>query len=279
MANNTTINSELFQDLLVRSQIALYENSVARSVATVFDYPQGAGNQVSVPVWAGMTSSKPGEGTAPSASDANTVSKTIALEEHVVYNQVTDFLRDSASEDVIATLANQSGLALAEGLDAELIALFADAAITQSVGSAGTDNTVNDIMKAAAILRSNKYNGPMFAVVNPKQAFGIKSALTATNSYQNSTSVADAVMSQYFVGNIAGVTILEHAGVGVDVNDDATGCVFAPGAFGLAQRGGVTMETERKAKERATDVVMTAVAGAGIIRPELAVAIVGDAVL
>jgi len=276
MANTTTLNSELFQNLLVQSQIALYENSIARSVTTVFDYPAGSGNQVDVPIWAGMSSSKPGEGTAPSASDANTSTKSITLEEHVVWSQVTDFLRDSANENVIASLANQSGLALAEGLDDELIGLFSDAAITQSVGTAGTDNSVNDIMKAAATIRANKYNGPLFAVLNPKQAYGIKAALTATTSYQNSTSVADAVMSNYFVGSIAGVTVLEHANVTIDGSDDATGCVFAPMAFGLAQRGGVSMETMRQAKERATDVVMTAVEGAGILRPELEVQIIGD---
>lgn len=279
MANNTTINSELFQNLLVQSQIALYENSIARSVTTVFDYPAGSGNQVDVPIWAGMSSSKPGEGTAPSAADANTSTKSITLEEHVVWSQVTDFLRDSANENVIASLASQSGLALAEGIDAELIGLFGNAAITQTVGTAGTDNSVNDLMKAAATIRANKYNGPLVAVLNPKQAYGIKAAMTATSSYQNSTGVADAVMSQYFVGQIAGVTILEHAGVSIDINDDATGCVFAPMAFGLAQRGGVSMETMRQAKERATDVVMTAVAGAGILRPELAVQIIGDAAL
>lgn len=277
MANTTSINSELFQNLLVQSQIALYENSVARSVATVFDYPAGAGKVVSVPVWAGMSSSKPGEGTAPSASDANTTSVSIALAEHVVYNQVTDFLRDSASEDVISTLANQSGMALAEGLDAELIALFAT--VTQSLGAAGTDNTVNDLMKASAMIRANKHQGPLFAILNPKQAYGVKAALTATNNYQNSSSVADAVMSNYYVGTIAGITVLEHAGVEIDVNDDAIGCVFAPQAFGLAQRGGINMETDRQAKERATDVVMTAVAGTAILRPELAVKIVGDAAL
>jgi N4-gp56 family major capsid protein len=277
MANTTSINSELFQNLLVQSQIALYENSVARSVATVFDYPAGAGKTVSVPVWAGMSSSKPGEGTAPSASDANTTSVSIALAEHVVYNQVTDFLRDSASEDVISTLANQSGMALAEGLDAELIALFAS--VTQSLGAAGTDNTVNDLMKASAMIRANKHQGPLFAILNPKQAYGIKAALTATTNFQNASSVADAVMSNYFVGTIAGITVLEHAGVAVDGDDDAIGCVFAPQAFGLAQRGGINMETDRQAKERATDVVMTAVAGTAIIRPELAVKIVGDAAL
>lgn len=279
MSNNTTNNSELFQDLLVASQFALYESSVARAVAQVFDYPVGAGKQVSVPVWAGMTASKPGEGVAPSAADANTNSKTITLAEHVTYAQVTDFLRDSASENVIGSLASQMGLALAESLDAELIALFSNVAITNSVGSAGADNSVADLMKAAAMIRAAKYRGPLFAVLNPKQAYGIKAAMTATNSYQNATMTGSEVLGQYFVGQIAGITILEHAGVSADVTDDATGCVFAPAAFGVAQRGGVTMETERKAKERATDVVMTLVGGAGIIRPELAVKVIGDAVL
>ena len=279
MANTTSVNSELFQNLLVQSQYAMYENSIARAVATVFDYPANAGKVVSVPIWAGITAATPNEGVAPNAADANTNSKTITLREHVVYSQVTDMLRDSAQESVITALANQSGLALAESLDKEIIALFSDAGITQSVGAAGSDNTVADLMKAAAILRANKHSGPIFAVLNPKQAYGIKAAMTATNSYQNATMVGSDVLGQYFVGQIAGITILEHANVAVDANDDATGCVFAPSAFGLAQRGGVSMEEQRQAAARATDLVLTAVAGAGILRPEMAVKIVGDAAL
>jgi N4-gp56 family major capsid protein len=277
MANTTSINSELFQNLLVQSQFALYENSIARAVATVYDYPVGAGKVVQIPVWAGITSTKPGEGTAPSAADTNTTSKTVTLAEHVAYAEVTDFLRDSASEDVIASLAAQMGLALAEGLDKELIDLFTT--VTNSVGSAGSENSVTDLMKAAATIRSNKYQGPLFAVLNPKQAYAIKAAMTATNSYQNATMVGSEVLGQYFVGQIAGITILEHAGVAVDSGDDAIGCVFAPGAFAIAQRGGVSMETQRNAAKRSTDVVETVVAGAGLIRPELAVKIIGDAAL
>lgn len=276
MANTTSINSELFQNLLVQSQYALYENSIARQVATVFDYPVGAGKTVSVPIWAGITSQKPNEGVAPSAADTNTNSKTINLAEHVVYAQVTDFLRDSAQESVITALAAQAGQALAEGLDKELFALFDDGDITQSVGTANNDIVASDIMKAAAIIRANKYTGPLFAVLNPKQAYGIKAAMTATNSYQNANP---GVMSlgQYFVGSIGGVTILESALISVDVDGDSYGCVFAPAAFGLAQRGGVTMEEQRQAAARATDVVMTVVAGAGHLRPELAVKVYGDA--
>ena len=274
MANTTTSNSELFQNLLVQSQFALYENSIARAVSTVFDYPANAGKQVSVPVWAGMTSSKPGEGVAPAPGNTETSTKTVTLAEHVVYNQVTDFLRDSAAENVIASMATQAGLALAEGLDAELIELFSG--VTQFLGAPGAENTVADLMKAAAIIRANKYQGPLFAVLNPLQAYRIKAAMTATTSFQNASSVADTILAQYFVGSIAGITILEHSGVTADVSGDAIGCVFAPAAFGLAQRGGVTMATQRMEKERATDVVMTVVAGAGTLRPELAVQIIGD---
>jgi len=273
MANNTTINSELFQNLLVQSQYALYENSIARAVSTVFDYPVGAGKVVSVPIWAGITASKPGEGTAPSAIDTNTNSKTITLEEHVAYAQVTDFLRDSAQESVITALANQMGLALAESLDKELIALFGSADLTQEVGEFADELTVQKIMQAAARIRANKYTGPLFAVVNPIVAYKMKEVLTATTAYTAISDIGNMALNNGYVGQIAGVTILEHALVNVDGQGQSVGAVFAPSAFGIAQRGGIAMEQERRASARATDVVETVVAGAGILRPELAVKI------
>lgn len=281
MANTTTLNSELFQDLLVQSEIALYEASIARAVSTVYDYPVGAGKTVSVPFYDAITSSKPGEGVAPSAVNTNTNSRTIALEEHVAFAEVTDFLRDSAQENVVASLANQMGLALAEGLDAELLTGFFDTAnnataagITNLVGTDELSNTVNNLMRAAAIIRAAKYQGPMFAVLHPQQAFEIKQAMTAVNSFQAASTVGDGVLSNYFVGQIAGITILEHPGVAVDAGV-ASGAVFTPTAFGLAQRGGVNIETERNAAKRSTDVVETVVAGVGILRPQLVVRVIG----
>jgi N4-gp56 family major capsid protein len=281
MSNNTTINSELFQDLLVQSEIALYEASIARAVSTVYDYPVGAGKTVSIPFYDAIVSSKPGEGVAPGAVNTNTNSRLINLEEHVAFAEVTDFLRDSAQENVIASLANQMGLALAEGLDAELLLGFFDtesnataAGITNSVGANNAVNTVDDLMKAAAIIRAAKYQGPMFAVLHPQQAFEVKKAMTATNSFQAASTVGDTILSNYFVGQIAGITILEHPGVLVDAGV-ARGAVFTPSSFGVAQRGGINMETQRNAAKRSTDVVETVVAGVGILRPNLVVRVLG----
>lgn len=273
MSNNTTINSELFQNLLVQSEYALYENSIARAVSQVYDYPVGAGKVVSVPFWDGIESSKPGEGVAPTSVNTNTNSKTINLEEHVAFAKVTDFLRDSAQESVVTALSDQMGLALAEGLDKELIALFGSQSLTQEVGEFADELTVQKIMQAAARIRANKYTGPLFAVVNPLIAFKMKEVLTATNAFTSNTVIGNQALTNGFIGQIAGVTILEHALCTVDGQGQSVGAVFAPTAFGIAQRGGVAMETERHAASRATDVVMTVVAGAGILRPEMAVKI------
>jgi hypothetical protein len=277
MSNSTSNNSELFQNLLVQSQFALYENSIARAVATVFDYPVGAGKQVSVPVWAGITATTPGEGVAPSAADTNTTSKTIALEEHVVYAEVTDFLRDSAQENVIATLGNQSGLALAESLDKALIAQFANAT-GGSLGSAGTELAITDILKAAATIRANKYTGRMVAIVSPLQAYALKAAAVGTAAIAGA-NLQNRALDAYYVTSVGGVDIYESSLIVADGSGDAIGCVFAPSAFGLAQRGAVTMEEQRNAAKRSTDVVMTAVAGCGTLRPELAVKLTFDATI
>jgi hypothetical protein len=101
----------------------------------------------------------------------------------------------------------------------------------------------------------------------------MKSVLTATTAYTAISDIGNMALTNGYIGQIAGVTILEHALVPVDGEGQSIGCVFAPSAFGIAQRGGVAMETERKAAQRATDVVETVVAGAGILRPELAVQI------
>lgn len=282
MSNTTSINSELIATLIGQAQFAAYEQSIARQLVSVFDLPAGAGKSVQVPVWSAVSASLITDESAASAADTNTTSATITLAEHVVYHRITNMLRDSASADVFAQLGDQSGRAIAESLDGQVFTLFDNvtgntAILTQSVGSAGADNTPQDIMKAAAILRGNKLTGPFYAVLHPKQAYGIKANLTATTSYTNSTALGSEVLSMGYIGELAGVRIFESALVPVDGSDDATGCVFAPSAFGHAMRGTIDVAQQYMAAERATDLVLTGVAGAQILQATHAVRVIGDA--
>ena len=159
MANNTTINSELFTNLLAEAQFAAYENSIARQIVTPFDYPANAGKTLQIPVYSAVTAGDLTEGTAPSAADTNTTSVTVTLGEIGTYFQVTDMLRDSAERDVIADLGAQAGRALAEKMDSDVFALFNS--FSASVGTEDSAITVNNIFDAVATLRENKIVGPL----------------------------------------------------------------------------------------------------------------------
>lgn len=266
MANTTSINSELFQKLVTAAQFAAYEQSVARQLVTVFDAPLNTGKILQVPVWANIAAQVITDESAASPKDTNTTSVDITLSEHVVYHQVTDMLRDSAYSDVMSQLGDQSGRAIAESMDTQVFANFANlSGSTTAIALASF--TKDDVMDRVAELRANKLTGPFVAVIHPKAANAIKKNLTATSSYTGSGGVADSILSQYFVGQLAGCTIIESplvpyaAGTGV-----ATCAVFAPSALGHAMRGSISMEEQRQAAARATDVVLKAVAGANVLQ-------------
>jgi hypothetical protein len=265
--SNTSINDELFAKLVTQAQFAAYENSVARQLVTVFDAPVNAGKILQVPVWSGISAQLIPDEAAATAKTTNTTSADITLEEHVVYHQVTDMLRDSSYSNVIAQLGDQSGRAIAESLDTQVFGKFSSLTGAGGTAIALASFNITHIMDRVAALRANKLTGPFFAVIHPTAANALKKALTATSAYTANTNVGNDILSNYFVDRVAGCTIIESSlvpyasGTGI-----ATCAVFAPSALGHAMRGTLEMETQRQAASRATDVVMKAVAGANVLQ-------------
>jgi len=269
MANNTTINSELFAPLVTQAQFAAYENSIARQIVTVFDAPVNAGKVLQVPVWSGITAELISDESAATAKDTNTTSQTITLAEHVVYHQITDMLRDSSFSNVMAQIGDQSGRAIAESMDTQVFAQFANFAV--NVGGSGEELTADRILRAAATLRANKLTGPFYAVVHPGAAYNLKKELGAVGAgaaalAAASSNVANRVLDGFYIGTLAGVQIFESALVPT-VSTDRINGVFAATALGHAMRGSIEMNELYLPKERATDVVLKAVAGAAVLQP------------
>lgn len=282
MANNTTINSELFTKLLAEAQFAAYESSVARQLVTAFDYPANAGKVLQVPVYTAVSAAGLTEGSAPSAADTNTTSVDITLGEIGTYFQVTDFLRDSAERDVMADLGAQAGRAIAEKMDTDVFSLFNS--FSSSVGTEDSAITVDNIFEAVATLRANKVVGPLACVLGPRQALQVKKELyNAGGTIASATEVGNDTLRGYYIGNLAGAQIFESSLVKSDLDTDTdtelnmVGAVFAPTAIGHAMRGGIEMETQRQAAARATDIMMTAVTGQAILQNSHGVKIVGSA--
>ena len=280
MSNTTSINSELFANLVTEAQMAAYENSVARQLVTVFDAPVNTGKVLQVPLWDSVSAASLTEGTAASASNTNTTSASITLAEIGVYHQITDMLRDSAYSDVAAQLGASSGRAIAEKIDSNVFSLFSS--FSSDVGpGAGSELTVDHILKGAATLRSRKLTGPFFCVINPLQAYNVKKQLTASGSSNVPalSQVGNDVLSAGYLGTVAGVQVYESALVAIDGSDDAVGGLFHPMALGHAMRGTLTYEATRQAQNRATDLMITAIVGQAVLRSTYGVSLTADASL
>lgn len=278
MSNTTSLNSELFANLVVEAQMAAYEQSVIRQIATVFDAPVNAGKVLQVPVWGAVAAAGLTEGTGATAALTDTTSVEITLSEIGVYHQITDMLRDSSYSNVAAQLGDASGRAIAEKMDADAFALFSG--FTGEAGpGAGAELTAAHIMKAAAILKGRKISGPLFAVITPAQAYAMKAALTATTAYTANTNAGNRALDGYYVGTIGGVTVLESALITPDGSDDAVGAVFSPMGLGTAMRGTISYEATRQAQNRATDLMLTAVTGQKILQAGFGVKLTADSVV
>jgi N4-gp56 family major capsid protein len=284
--NNTDNNSELFANFVADAEYAMYESSVARQLVKTFQVPMNAGKVVQVPVWAAISAQVLTDEEVATAKTTNTTAPTITLKEHVVYNQITDMLRDSSYGDVMTDLAVQSGQAIGESLDTMVFAEFAN--LSSDIGSTSTELTTELILKGAATLRAAKVQGPYFAVVHPNAAFNMKKTLTQTLNYSGSTTIGalsaagNQIQVTGIIGSIGGVTIIESPLVAAVTTGGATayaGAVFAGTAIGLAERGALDMNTLYLPAARATDMVLRAFAGAGTIRSTHGVRITSEGTL
>ena len=276
MANTTTLNAELFTNFLADAQFAAYENSIARQLVSVSDMPFGAGKTVQVPIWDAVTAEILGETEDSTPADTNTNAITVTLGEIVSSHKITDMLANS-TVGTLDVLAMNAGRAIAEAMDKQVFDLFAG--FDEGGPGAGGTLAVEDIMKAAAKLRSRKLTGPFYCVLNPAQAFAVKKELsnvggTAIPSLSN---VGNSVLQGGLIGQVAGVYVFENALVGIDANVDAVGSVFSSAAIVHTMRGGVTMETGRDVLGRATLLSVKAEAGAAIARQQYGIKLTSDA--
>lgn len=284
--NNSSQNSETFANYVSASEFAAYEGSVSRSLARTFQVPMNAGKVVQVPVWASISAQVLTDEEVATAKTTNTTAPTITMKEIVVYNQITDVLRDSSYGNVMGELADQSGRAIGEGLDTMVFATFSD--FSSDIGSTSTELTAELVMKAGATLRAAKVQGPYFAVVHPSAAYNLKKQLAVTAPYSAApgigalSDVGNSVLAGGIIGSIGGVTIVESALCAAVTTGGATayrGGVFAASALGIAERGGLEMNSLYLPAARATDVVLKMNAGAAVIQATHGVAITAEGTL
>ncbi len=283
MANSTTTTlASLISPIVQEALFTANERSVMRGIVKNFTVPMNAGKVAQVPVYPVVTAQDLSEGTTMAGTNADvavtTTTKNLTLGEVGVMTHLTDMIRDTSEQDVISHLGKVFGEAIATKMDADLIALFTGFSTEQGPGAAA-ELTIADMFKSAAHLKTANAPGEYFAVLHPKQVYAVKSALTNTFTGVAATDIGNEAYRNGFVGQIAGINVIESSNVSVDGSGDAIGGVFSMEAIGVAMQNDLTIEIERDAALRADKFVATARYGVGELVDAYGVKLTSDATL
>ena len=275
-ATTSTTLDDLFANIILQARFTAEEESLMLGLVTRYDIGDQAGKTVQVPKYPAITAGDLTEGTDMSSTTVSTTSQTITVSEVGAQVVLTDLAAMGAGNPA-EELGTVLGNAIATKIDKDLIALFDG--FSTSLGSAGTEITVADLMKAAATLKNNKARGQMAAVVHPFHAYQLKANLTNTFVNPNGGDLQNDAMRNAFVGQIGGIDIYESSNLTIDGSDDAKGAVFVPEALAIAMKRDFNLETQRDASLRAFELNATAIYGVGELDDDYGVELLFDAAL
>lgn len=279
MTTTSTTLSELYTEVIQEAIFTFQETSVMRPLVTTYNI-SGQGKQVAVPVYPAISAASIAEGTDLSSTAVNPTEQTITASEFGVMTTLTDLGRDSASRNVTADVGKLFGDALADKVDTDLAALFSS--FSSDVGAASTELTAELIFKAVATLRSANVPAPYYGVFHPKAAFNLKKTLVAAGYSTGANAISDLgneALRNGFIGTVAGVQIFENSNIAIDAYDDSIGAVFHPASLGLAMKADFSVETQRDASLRATEIVATMTKGEAVVKSDYGVKITSDSAL
>ena len=263
MANETTSTTlnDLIPSIIAEAQFVASERSIMRGLVKNYTLAPSNGKTVTVPIYAAVDAAGVAEGTDLANTAVSTSSAILTVAEAGVMTTVTDLAARSAASNVIADVGRLFGEAIARKIDKDLTALFAG--FSNVIGTNATTITAADVFKAVAKLRALGVPGDqLFCVLNPEVSYDLKAALTNTYANPNGGLIQNEAMQSGYVGMLAGVPIFETSNV-VSTAGDSVGALFHRDALGLALMQDLTIETQRDASMRATELVATAVYGVG----------------
>ena len=248
----TMVNPEVMADMVSAKLPKLIKFTPLAYVETAL---QGQpGNTLTVPAWeyAG-DATEVGEGQAISPDQLTTKKTTMTIKKAAKGYEITDEALLSGLGDPLGQATYQLGLAIANKIDDDLIAVAKTA--TQHITE--TPTTLAAIDKALEIFEDEE-DAQYVAIINPKDAIKLKTDV-AKEWTKGSELGADMVVSGTF-GEVAGVQIVrskkvdEGKGFIVKVSPSQTQTDDANkyGAFVIMLKRDVAIETDRDILKKTT---------------------------
>ena len=260
MANETTSTTlaALFTTIQQTALFTMQEKAFMRPLVRNYNLVGQPGKAAHVGIYPTLATSNivSGEGTDATNTEITAVEKTFTATEKAVLATLTDTARDSTADDSAAAIGRILGETLAKKIDEDISALFTGFS-TAVGGGSGTELTPDDILAAVATLRNSSVTGPYVGVFHPFQTYNLRKVLAnaGASTIPSLSDLGNEVLNAGYIGRIFGVDIYESAVVTGTSAGAFVGAVMHPDALAFCLKKDLTIETQRDASLRATEIV------------------------
>lgn len=259
MANTTTSTlAGLFTTIQQTALFTMQEKAFMRPLIRNYNLVGQPGMAAHIGIYPVLATNliTSGENSDASASTITATDKTFTATEKALMATLTDSARDATADDSAAAIGRILGETMAKKIDEDISALFTGFSSAVGGGS-GTELTPDDILQAVATLRGNNVTGPYIGVFHPFQTYNLRKVL-ANAGAANTPSLSDVgneVLMQGFIGRLFGVDLYESSVVTGTSAGAFVGAVMHSDALAFCLKKDLTLETERDASLRATEIV------------------------
>jgi N4-gp56 family major capsid protein len=220
-----------------------------------------------------------GEGTDATNIAITATEKTFTATEVAALATLTDTARDSANDDTAASIGRILGETLAKKVDEDIAALFTGFSTSATVVAGTSELTPDDILAAIAILRANSVTGPYVGVFHPYQTYNLRKVLANAGAatVPSLSNAGNEVLTNGYIGRLFGVDIFESSVVTGTSAGAYVGAIMHPDALAFCLKKDLTIETQRDASLRATEIVASMTYAVGELFDAHGVKIITDA--
>jgi hypothetical protein len=201
-----------------------------------------------------------------------TLTPTVKMAQALLTDEDVQTDPDNAVQDCAAEL----GGAMATKIDVDLVGLFSG--FSAGKASAGNALTIANCAAAISVLRTNKTPNPLYFMLHPYGWHDVWVELGQPGANQAFLGdIANQALRSFFVGAFLAANWFTNANITIDANADAIGAVFSPQSLGFDEREAPSLEPERDASRKATELNLSAGYAVGELRDEYGVKLTHDA--
>ena len=284
MAGSTSVTlNDLLPTIVQEAMFVANERSIMRGLVKNYTLAPTQGKTIQVPIYPVQTAASLTEGDDFSNTAVSTDVATFNVGQVGLMTMVTDLAINASASNVVADLGRLFGEAVAKKIDQDLMAQFANFT-TNVIGSSSTTITAALVMQGITKLKNLAVpTDGIVAVLHPSIAYDLKAALTSQGNTVFTAGaygdVANEAMRMGYVGNLFGVQVFESANaplIAGGASGDYQGAIFHRDALGFGLMRDIQIETQRRARAIGTDVVCSAMYGAGVVYEQYGVSAVFD---